>query len=382
VLRAVESRDADELSTGIIFQHTPLPWWEYSLQLGLYNRQENIDSPGVAPGVRDPVGIPPNMTDNTFRRTDITVRHLFSAARGVQLALGVQGQFEDGSSNGSLLLGPGFALPTSFRLSRTVWGPFLEIQLTPLPGLLVQGGVRVDVPQKFDTEASPRVGLSYTLAATHTTFRANWGEGFKLPSFFSLSHPIVGNPDLVPETSRSVDFGVSQALWGQRFTIGVTYFYNEFMNLIDFDAGPPPRLVNRSEVTTQGVEMSLSARPWPSLSATAHLTYVYIDIQGTTASLRNRPQWRGGFAVQWAPRSDLDVSLHTVVVGTVPDSSIPTGARTLDAYARVDLATAWAMNKHWKFFLAIDNLFDSAYEEFIGFPAPGISPRGGVRASF
>ena len=40
----------------------------------------------------------------------------------------------------------------------------------------------------------------------------------------------------------------------------------------------------------------------------------------------------------WSLRSDLDVHLHTIVVGRVLDSSIPTGARTLDAYARVDLA--------------------------------------------
>jgi outer membrane receptor protein involved in Fe transport len=154
------------------------------------------------------------------------------------------------------------------------------------------------------------------------------------------------------------------------------------MHLIDFEAGPPPRLVNRSRVTAQGVEMSLNARPWPSLSASAHVTFVQTDIKGTAEPLRNRPQWRGGFAVQWHPRSDLDLSLHTVVVGAVPDSSIPTGARTLDAYARVDLAATWMLTKHWKFFLAVHNLFDTAYEEFIGFPAPGISPRGGIHASF
>jgi len=31
------------------------------------------------------------------------------------------------------------------------------------------------------------------------------------------------------------------------------------------------------------------------------------------------------------------------------------------------------MTKHWQFELAVDNLFETAYEEFIGFPAPGIS---------
>ena len=128
--------------------------------------------------------------------------------------------------------------------------------------------------------------------------------------------------------------------------------------------------------------MSLRLRPWPYLSTTAHLTYLQTDIQGTTENLRNRPKWRGGFAVQWSPRPDLDVHLRALVVGSVLDSSIPTGARTLDAYARVDLAVHWTLTRHWQVFVAVDNLFDAAYEEFIGFPAPGVSPRAGVRASF
>jgi len=369
------------LTTGVTLKHTPTPWWEYSLQLGLFYHNDHIDPPGVAPGVRDPVGIPPSVTDDSFTREDVTVRQLFTIAQGVQLAGGAQVQFEDGTSDGNLLVGR-FTIPTSFRLSRTTWGPFFEAQLSLLPGLLVQGGVRVDLPQKFDTKASPRVRGSYTLEATRTTFRVNAGEGFKLPSFFALGYPLVGNPNLLPETSHSVDAGVSQALWDQRFAIGVTYFYSTFRNLIDFDPGPPPRVVNRSRTTAQGVEMSLRLQPWPYLSTTAHLTYLQTDIQRTTEKLRNRPKWRGGFAVQWSPRPDLDVHLHTIVVGAVPDSSIPTRARTLDAYARMDLAVNWTLTRHWQVFVAVDNLFDAAYEEFIGFLAPGVSPRAGVRASF
>ena len=97
----------------------------------------------------------------------------------------------------------------------------------------------MDLPQHFDAEVSPRVGVTYILAATQTTVRVNWGEGFKLPSFFALSHPLVGNPALVPETSQSIDVGISQAWWGQRGTVGVTYFASVYTNLIDFEAGPP-----------------------------------------------------------------------------------------------------------------------------------------------
>jgi vitamin B12 transporter len=139
VRRTTEKRDAEDLTTGIMLKHTPASWWEYSFQLGLFHHHDHIDSPGVAPGVRDPVGIPPSVTDDSFTREDITVHHLFTIARGVQLAVGAQVQFEDGTSDGSLFLGR-FTTPTNFQLSRTTWGPFFEAQLSLLPGLLVQGG--------------------------------------------------------------------------------------------------------------------------------------------------------------------------------------------------------------------------------------------------
>lgn len=52
VRRTAEKRDAEDLTTGITLKHTPASWWEYSLQLGLFNHHDYIDSPGVVPGVQ------------------------------------------------------------------------------------------------------------------------------------------------------------------------------------------------------------------------------------------------------------------------------------------------------------------------------------------
>lgn len=381
VIRAVETRDIQELTLGLTFTHTPFPWWEYQIQFGLYNRKEDIDSPGVAPGLRDPFGIPASTTDNAFWRYELTVRHLFPVTKGLQLAIGAQAQFEDGTSTGSLIFF-GFPVPTNFTLTRDIWAPFFEVQVSVLPGLLVQGGVRVDLPEGFDTEVSPRAGASYTFAATGTTLRGSWGEGFKLPSFFALGHPLVGNTALQPETSQSFDVGITQALWGKRLTIGVTYFSQTFKNLIDLNEGPPPLLVNRSKVTAEGVEMSLNIAPWSALNFLAHLTYLQTDIKGTAEELRNRSKWRGGFSIRWQTLANLQVLLKALFVGAVLDSSIPTGDVMLEAYARVDLTVHWTVNPTVAIFLTVDNLLDADYEEFVGFPAPGINPRLGVRVRF
>ena len=226
------------------------------------------------------------------------------------------------------------------------------------------------------------MGVSYTTENTGTTFKANWGEGFKLPSFFALGNSIVGNPGLLPETNWSVDAGVTQSFWKDRATLVATYFHNTFSNAIDFDEGPPPSLVNRSEIVADGVELSLKLYPTPKISWKGQITYVETDIKGTSEKLRNRPKWRGGFSLIWRPMPELTVNLNSLTVGEVFDSSVPTGDLDLAPYTRVDLAVTWKVKPTWRFLFAIDNLLDEKYEEFVGFPAPGISPRIGLRKTF
>jgi outer membrane cobalamin receptor len=162
----------------------------------------------------------------------------------------------------------------------------------------------------------------------------------------------------------------------------VAYFSNTFKNAVDLQEGPPPLLVNRSKITGEGIETDVSFQARPDLYLSSHLTYVDTDIEGTGEELRNRPKWRGGFTALWRPFSSLVVNVETLYVGRSLDSSIPTGDRYLDAYTRANLAMTWSVSPKWRYSLAVDNLFNTDYEEAIGFPAPGISLRAGWQASF
>lgn len=381
VLRDVDDRNSQELTAAAQFDHEISPEWTYTLKASYYKRQEDTSSPGVAPGVRDPVGIPANSSDNSFRRTRFVASSLISPAESVRVTVGFDAQFEEGSRDSVLFVG-GAPVPSRFELDRTIYAPFLEAQYSSPIGLTILGGVRIDFPDDFDPEVSPRVGTLYRIKSTQTTIKANWGEGFKLPSFFALGDPIVGNPDLKPETSESFDVGVVQDLWATGAHISVTVFHSRFFNVVDFDEGPPPRLVNRSEVTAKGIELGLDVQPIDTLRIDAHLTYTETDIKGTNEELRNRPQWRGGINTVWRPKTDLVLNLGMLYVGEVLDSSIPTGDRTLGDYVRVDVAATWTPTPHWRISVAVDNLFDTDYEEAVGFPAPGITPRVAVRLSF
>jgi iron complex outermembrane receptor protein/vitamin B12 transporter len=273
-------------------------------------------------------------------------------------------------------------LPTSFEFDRVVGGPFAELNWRSDIGLVLYGGVRADFSDESSSEVTPRVSAEYPIPVVDLVVKGSWGEGFKLPAFFSLANPVVGNPDLVAERSKGWDLALSRSFWKNRVDGRIAYFEIEVRNLIDFVPAPKPQLVNRSRVVSRGFEFELSARLLDSLDLDGNLTFTDTDIRHTSDDLLNRPRWQGALTLIWTPIKDVTIRAAALIVGSVKDSSVPTGDVTLDPWGRVDLSASWRVRKHVSLYLEIDNLFDSNYEEAVGFRAPGIRPRAGVRARF
>ncbi|MCM2311559.1 MAG: TonB-dependent receptor [Steroidobacteraceae bacterium] len=344
-----------------------------------YDHDEDFTSPGIAPGVRE--GVPPRGSQSELVRTYAAANAVWVASTAARVTIGVDYQRDDGESEGYVELFPGFQLPNSFELDRDTVGVFAELQAEPLAGLTLLGSVRHDDADGADAETTSRLGAIYAMGEGATELRANWGQGFKLPSFFSLGSPLVGNPDLRPETSESFDLGVSRAIADGRARFGLTYFDNDFEDLIDFD----PELflqVNRKDVQTSGIELEGSFEPGAALGLRAHVTYVDYDIPAGADPLRQRPEWRGGLELSWRPRAAFSLVVAWLYVGETYDTSVPTGGLDLGAYHRVDANLRWSATPRLTVALAVDNLFDAEYEDAIGFPAPGFRPRLGVSYRF
>jgi outer membrane cobalamin receptor len=381
VLRTLDHASAHDLSVGADFD------WRISDLLAVqglvsrYERRDQYDSPGIAPGVRDPV--PANGARNELERDNASLR--LSAGRGERWSAtaGVDFQREDGESDGYVSFGPGMSLPNSFTLDRDIYGIFVEGRARLGERLLLQASLRHDDPDEVSGETTERVGAMYSLNGGATRLRANWGTGFKLPSFFALGSPLVGNPDLAPEKSESLDVGVIQRL-GERLEASVTLFDNEYEDFIDFDEDTFSS-VNRDRVDTRGVELGAAWDVTPALNLRAHATWTDIEVHDPEIGdreLLQRPDWRGGATLRWMPREAWLVDLDWLYTGEVFDDSIPTGQVTLDDWHRVDLNFAWQATARLRVALAVDNLLDADYEEAIGFPAPGIRPRLSARYRF
>lgn len=377
VLRDTDVRDARESQFGVGLAHAAGEA-TIALALGYFDRDERVESPGVAPGLRDPFGIPPSAVDTDFTRYTATLTATHPLTRTVTVAYGLDWQREAGDSDGELDFGGGSLVPTSFELTRSSWAPFAEMRVESAMGLSAQAGARVDMPEDESSVTSPRLRVAYELPVD-MRIAASWGKAFKLPSLYALGNPLVGNPELAPERSESYEIELSQTLPSAAARWSVTWFDNQFRNAIDFDSGPPPQLVNRNRVESRGFELSGRLGVGESWSFDAGVTHAHTRITATDGELRNRPDWSASFGAHWAATQALAFSLAATHTGSTFDSSIPTGDVRLGAFTRIDLSAAWQLTPRVQAYLAIDNLTDEHYQQFVGFESRGIVPQAGVR---
>jgi len=376
VLRTLDHRDIDEGVLGAHAARVISDHWLMMLDYGLYTRSSDARSPGVAPSVQTPFGIPANTDDARFTRNQLTWTNRFTPAEGLDVAAGMDLQLEHGVDDGTLDFG--FPLPTHFALDRTLWSAFAEARYRINEQLSLSASGRYD-NNDGDGHFSPQLRADYALPDTGTHFQISWGKAYKLPSFYALGNPIVGDPSLKPEDAETVEGGVTQDLWtwGRWKMEGYDTHYSD---LIDFQPGAVPKLVNLSSVHVRGMETSL-ALDFGAITATPHVSYTNARNELTGAPLRDVPEWLAGASLTWRPIEAAQINLDVTHVGAMIDNSVPTGDVTLGSHVRTDLAVSWRVLPQLKLNASVENLLNARYEDVVGFRAPGPLLRAGISAS-
>lgn len=376
VLRSLDHRDIQEGVFGASARRDINPWWNIGLDYGFYDRGATDASPGVAPSLQTPAGIPANGDDARFARNEVTFTNRLTPFAGLDAAIGMDMQAEHGVDDGYLKFGPA-KIPEHFALDRTLWSGFAEARYQ-IADLTLSGSGRYDSVGSVD-HFSPQARADYALPDWGTRFQLLWGKAYKLPSFYALGNPIVGDPNLKSEEAENFEGGFTQQLWNLGSWKFEAYSTN-YRDLIDFQPGAVPKLVNLSTVHVHGLETSIDFT-WGEFTVTPRLSYTNARNQQTGAALRDVPSWLAGGTLLWRPTQDWDVSFDINHIGSLVDNSVPTGDVTLPGHVRADLAAHYKILPNLALELGVDNLFDAHYEDVVGFPAPGAIIRGGITAS-
>ena len=333
-----------------------------------YDHQEQVTSPGIAPG--NGPGIPANRSDNDFSRTALNLFIRSDLTDTIDAAFGLGYQEEHGESARQIALAPQFILPTRYALSRNDLSAYAELALSTDVGLGLLAAIRTDEMDTAGRETTGSVALEYVFPTTRVRVRLGWGNAFKVPSLFALADPLVGNPSLRPELVESWEAGLDLQALDDTLRWQITAFRQRFEDLIDFDFDTFTT-VNRSRVNTDGIEIGGQYQPAERFSLTAHATYTDIDVLDGAAMLRQRPDLRGGVGLLWTFSQSLTAYAGWQYIGERFDSSVPTGEQVLPSYSRLDMTLTWTLGDTTRLSLAVDNVADADYEEAIGFPAVG-----------
>jgi vitamin B12 transporter len=376
LVRQAEQDHSGELVGGITYHRQWKPWWSYSLDFNGFHRTDHNFTPAIWDQVPPTMfSLPSTLGDTDFRRLHFALSSNFRISSALTAHVGIGWRGESGS-NQSLISG---TTPFSFHLDRD------SLDVTPelvyrSPRLTASVGLDIDKTGGFNDVFSPRVGVNYLLTQS-THLRGTWGEGFFLPSFYALSEPVIGNPRLKPEYSQSFDVGIEQA-FRQRAQISATYFHNSTTNLVDFDPDDF-LLVNRDKVITQGVELGVNVDITSRLRLGGEVSYLHWSLEGTTEPLRYIPHWRGGMNVDWKINHRLHSRLETLVVGPRFDFQIPVpNIDTVGGYSTTNLILAYEVKRNLSAHFRAENLLNSRYHEYVGFPNPGIYVRAGFTYRF
>ena len=351
----------------------PVTWWESTARVSRYQNNFGFQDP-PDPGV----DFDPNIRSqiNVVRREVEWLNSIHVGPWSTSTA-GIGYRHEEGDNKGV------------FRTARHVPSLFFEQQLRFFDRLFVTGGFRHEDDSVFGTSLTKRGSLAFLIKETGTRIRGSAGTGFRAPTFNDLFFPDFGNPSLQPERSMSWDAGVDQKLWQGRIRLGLTYFHNDFTNLItccvSIPTAPFGGPVNVGAARSEGVEFTSEADILPSLVGSINYTFTDTKNLQTGRWLPREPQHRWNVGVTWEPIRRLSLFAQVYIVTQQWETF---GEVYNSGYTRVDVGGTYRVLEKYNWVQGLDlivrvqNLLNEGYAEVRGFPALGTSFLAGLRVRF
>ncbi len=281
---------------------------------------------------------------------------------------------------------------------RTNAGVYAQDRLVLGERLFVTLGGRLERNDSYGTAAVPRAALAWRLrpGTDATTLRASAGAGVKEPGFlesFGVSLFTLGNPELKPERSHTLDVGLEQRLLAGRLRGEATFFRHDYRDQIAYTVlSLDPyegSYVNLARTRAQGLELELEAAPRPWLRCLGSYTRLdgeilvspsdFDPLYAVGRPLLRRPKHQGALTFTGGT-TRVNGGLTVAYFGRRADSDfLGLGLIENAAYTRVDARLRLRLGRGLEAFVVASNLLDAQYQEILGYRALGRAVRAGLR---
>ncbi len=179
-----------------------------------------------------------------------------------------------------------------------------------------------------------------------------------------------GNLNLIAEDSVNYEIGFSFVDDAKKTTTNVSYFYSDYENKIDMT----PKNINESSAS--GLEFYLRKNLTDFLYLTSAVTYMRSKNNGENF-LPRRPELFGSIATIYDNKRITFGMQANFKQNTKENASVDA-----DDYAIFRIFNNFEISDGLSLTSRIENLFDTQYEEVVGYPALGRAIHAGLRYSF
>jgi len=248
---------------------------------------------------------------------------------------------------------------------------FIGDELEILPG------IRYQHDSDFGSYTAPKINLMYgpNWLDQQVKFRAGVGSGYRVPTLkerhyifdhSALGYMVIGNPDLTPETSTSVQLGAEYNP-DDNFHADINFFYNDIKNLISTELNKQQsdasklsiyEYSNVGKARTQGVDITSAYDFTTYLSS--NISYTYLDAINleTDKQLTKRPQHQAKFKVNYKV---LPINSLFSLYGNYQSEQYVDAENLISspAYSTFDFKVNTDLSDNFKLFMGIDNLLDT-----------------------
>lgn len=258
----------------------------------------------------------------------------------------------------------------------TIIDPYANVVFISDFGLNLNAGLRLNHHSEYGTHFVYNLNPSFTYKTKkgYLKLLSSYATSYITPSLTQLFGNFGANPNLKPETNRTLEAGVEFA--NKELRLSTVYFTREEKDFVIYD-NITGIYTNASEtIDAHGIEFEMNWKPSSKMQITANYTYTERKDDAAIRLPKHKLNAEMGYSIS----EKTYASLNYALTGTRLDTDFSTFENIelsqfslLGFYFSQDL-----ISNRIKIFFAMDNVLNEKYVEIIGFTARGRNVRAGM----
>lgn len=246
---------------------------------------------------------------------------------------------------------------------------YAVMQQTLFDRLTLNAGIRLEHNENYGNEWIPQAGIAYNPIG-QSTLKLSVSKGFRSPNIRELYMYPPANPDLKPERMNNYDFSYLQSLLDNRLHLELTLFFAQGENMISTTMiDGKPLNTNTGKFINKGFDFGLAYHILPNLKFSGNYSFLNSDIKITAS-----PKHKAFASLRW----NYGKWTFTPNCRYIAGLYLSDNASETENYALLNCNISRKITPSFTIFLNGENLTDTSYETYAGFPMPGIVVMGGI----